>query len=77
MKTTIDIPDDLLQEAMKHSGAKTKKEAVVTAVADYNRRRRMAALTRHLGSCRKLMTLGQLRRMRAQEYPTPHDDDAR
>lgn len=74
MKTTIDIPDDLLQEAIRHSGAKTKKEAVVTAVADYNRRRRMTALTRHLGSCRNLMTLAQLRRMRASE-PLSDDDE--
>jgi Arc/MetJ family transcription regulator len=67
MKTSIDIPDDVLEEAMKHTGAKTKREAVVTAVADYNRRQRMAALARHLGSCRDLMTLDQLRRLRTSK----------
>jgi Arc/MetJ family transcription regulator len=67
MKTTIDIPDGVLEEALQHSGAKTKREAVVTAVADYNRRQRMAALSRHLGSCRDLMTVEQLRRMRESE----------
>jgi Arc/MetJ family transcription regulator len=67
MKTTIDIPDGVLEEALKHSGAKTKREAVVTAVVDYSRRQRMAALSRHLGSCRDLMTDEELRRMRESE----------
>jgi len=29
---------------MRFTGATTKREAIVTAIADYNRRRRMAAL---------------------------------
>ena len=32
MKTTIDIPDKELEEVMRLTGAKTKKEAVVTAI---------------------------------------------
>jgi len=37
MKTTIDIPDDLLADAMRFTGAKTKREAVVKAMEVYNR----------------------------------------
>ena len=37
MKTTIDIPEKVMSEAIKHTGAKTKKEAIVTAVEKYNR----------------------------------------
>ena len=37
MKTTIDIPDDLLANAMRFTGAKTKREAVVKAMEAYNR----------------------------------------
>ena len=48
-----------------HTGAKTKKDAVVTAVADFNRRRRMAVLVRHLATCSDLMTPGQLADLRA------------
>ena len=32
MKTTIDIPEKLLTETIKLTGAKTKRDAVVTAV---------------------------------------------
>ena len=67
MKTTIDIPEEELRDALMFTGAKTKREAIVTAVADFNRRQRMAALTKHLGTCKKLMTFEELRRMREAE----------
>ena len=44
MKTTIDIPEAELHDAIRFTGAKTKREAIVTAVTDFNRRQRMAAL---------------------------------
>jgi Arc/MetJ family transcription regulator len=44
MKTTIDLPEEALAEAIRHTGAKTKTEAVSVAVADYNRRQRLARL---------------------------------
>ena len=37
MKTTIDIPDKALADAMRFTGAKTKREAVVKALEAYNR----------------------------------------
>ena len=37
MKTTIDIPEKLLAETMRFTGAKTKREAVVDALIGYNR----------------------------------------
>jgi Arc/MetJ family transcription regulator len=67
MKTTIDIPDRVLKEALLHTGAKTKREAIVTAVEDFNRRRRTAALARHLGTCDNLMSPEELERLRASE----------
>lgn len=60
MKTTIDIPDSELEDAIRFTRAKTKREAVVTAVADYNRRKRMAELTRHAGTCSGLITVEEL-----------------
>jgi len=50
MKTTIDIPDIELLDGMKFTGARTKREAIVTILKDYNRRQRMAALVRHSGT---------------------------
>lgn len=64
MKTTVDLPEDALAEAMKHAKVKTKTEAVARAVADFNRRHRMAALTRHFGTCKDFMTSEDLKRMR-------------
>jgi len=67
MKTTVDIPDQELKDAMTFTGAKTKREAIVTAVSDFNRRQRIARLTRHLGTCKGLMTVEELGRMRGAE----------
>ena len=49
---------------MRFTNATTKREAVVTALTDYNRRQRMAALTKHLGTCRNLITPDELKVMR-------------
>ncbi len=64
MKTTIDIPDKELADAMKFTRAKTKREAIVTAVEDFNRRRRMAALVKHSGSSKTLITPAELQKLR-------------
>ena len=39
MKTTIDIPEKALADAMRYTGAKTKREAVVKALEEFNRMR--------------------------------------
>lgn len=53
-----------MEDAMKLAGAKTKREAVVTAIADYVRRQRIASLRKHLGTCKNLLTSDELRRFR-------------
>jgi hypothetical protein len=50
MKTTIDIPDEVLRDAMRFTRATTKREAVVTILEAFNRRRRMAELVKYAGS---------------------------
>ena len=64
MKTTVDIPDDELEDVMRFTRAATKREAIVTAISDYNRRRRMAALTAHAGKGATLMTPEELQAQR-------------
>lgn len=64
MKTTIDIPDAVLEEAMVFTKARTKREAIVTAVEEFNRRRRMAALVKHAGTCDGFMSADQVRSLR-------------
>jgi Arc/MetJ family transcription regulator len=56
MKTTIDIRDEQLKEAMRHSKAKTKRDAVLTALEDYNRRKAMAELVKLSGTCSNFAT---------------------
>jgi Arc/MetJ family transcription regulator len=66
MKTTVDIPEGELNEAMRHIGARTKREAVVTALAEFNRRRRLQRLAASFGSLDELMTQEDLVRMREE-----------
>ena len=56
MKTTVDIPDQELADAIRFMNAKTKREAIVGAIMYYNRRMRMAELTRFGGTCSRLST---------------------
>ena len=50
MKTTVDIPDDELADAMRFTGAKTKREAVVKALESYNRLQRVQDLVASFGT---------------------------
>ena len=50
MKMTIDIPDKALADAMRFTGAKTKREAVVNALEEFNRCRRIEALLAAAGT---------------------------
>jgi Arc/MetJ family transcription regulator len=70
MKTTIDIPAVTLDEAMKFTGAKTKREAVVTAVERFNRLKRLERLNARVrGQFRDFMTQADLKAMRAADIP--------
>jgi len=64
MKTTIDIPEATLREAIKYTGAKTKREAIVTAVVEFNRRCRLEAMAERLhGSCPGFMAQQNLQKI--------------
>lgn len=51
----MDIPEKELKDAIRFSKAKTKREAVVTAVREYNRRHRMASLIKYSGTSETMM----------------------
>ncbi len=38
MKTSLDIPEKELMDVMRFTKAKTKRDAIVTAVREYNQR---------------------------------------
>lgn len=56
MKTTVDIPENDLLEAIRLTGAKTKRDAIVTALQDFNRRKKMAELVKYTGTFESMMT---------------------
>lgn len=68
MKTTIDIPDDALDEIMRLTRAKTKKEAVVMAIREFNRRRKLDEVLGQLGTFSDVMSQEELRKMREDEH---------
>ena len=64
MKTTVDIPEKELIAAMKFSRAKTKREAIVMAITEFNTRHRMAELIKYSGSSKSLVTVDELKKSR-------------
>lgn len=56
MKTTVDIPEKELEDAMRFSGGKTKRAAILAALESYNRRHRMAELVEYSGTFTSLMS---------------------
>lgn len=65
MCTTIDIDSDLLKEVMEKSGAKSKKNAIVTAMKDYLRLKKREELKNLIGSYDEFnFDLKDLRKMR-------------
>jgi Arc/MetJ family transcription regulator len=64
VKTTVDIPDEILADVMKFTKAKTKRDAIVAAIEDFNRRRRMSELVKYSGSSKSLMSVAELQKLR-------------
>lgn len=71
MKTTLDIPEDVLAEAMRAAGAKTKREAVLRALDDFIRRERLQKLTVRLGRSDTFMAPEELAELRRRSIPAP------
>ena len=74
MKTTLDLPEELLDEAMEVCGARTKREAVMRALVEMNRRERLRKLTERLGHSTTFMSFEELMELRGPETPSrrPH-----
>jgi hypothetical protein len=67
MKTTVDIPESALNEVIRHTRAKTKRDAIVIAIDDFNRRKRLEKLAEQLGSFDNVMSREELLRLRETE----------
>lgn len=51
---------------MKYTGARSKREAVVAALADFNRRQRLQRLAQQFGTFDEFLSQDELRRMREE-----------
>ena len=67
MRTTVDIPDDMLGELIENSGARTKREAILTAIEEYNRKKKIAALADVVGTFGQFMTADDLNQSRGSD----------
>ena len=50
MKAVYDLPEELLQKVVKCSKAKSKKEAIIVALEEYLRKRRLIEFTKKFGT---------------------------
>jgi len=50
MRTTLDLDEDVLQETMRSTGARSKKKGVEAALREYVRMKRRQALLSRIGS---------------------------
>jgi hypothetical protein len=64
MKTSFDIPDQELSDLLRNTKAKTKREAILAAVREFNRRKHVAALVKRAGRSKTFMTPDELLRLR-------------
>jgi len=67
MRTTIDLDDDLVREAMDLLGARTKRAAIQRSLEELVRRKRRERLRGKLGKLDLDLTLSNLDRMRQDE----------
>ncbi len=62
MRTTLDLPEELLVDAMKSSGEQTKTAVIITALEELVRKRNLQELRKLRGSVDLDIDLGTLRK---------------
>ncbi|MCA9433486.1 MAG: type II toxin-antitoxin system VapB family antitoxin [Candidatus Omnitrophica bacterium] len=62
MRTTLDLPEALLDEAMKVSHQKTKTSVIITALEEYVRKHRLQSLKKYKGKVDLDVDLDNLRK---------------
>ena len=67
MATSIEISEELLRDVKEFSKSRSNNEAVTTALEEYVRIRRSAALTEILGTFSDFMDRNELERSRTEQ----------
>jgi hypothetical protein len=73
VKTTINFPEAKLREAMRNAKTKVMRDAIETAIDDYNHRCRLARVADMLGTFEDFMSLEELMEMRLMTVPNDPD----
>lgn len=66
MRTTVELDEKLLQDAMAATGAKKKRQILELALQEVVRQRRLERLRQRLGKTPLTITLEDWQRMRAE-----------
>jgi Arc/MetJ family transcription regulator len=66
-KTTIDIPDELLDALMESTHLKKKKDAVITAISEYIKQKRQKNFLRMAGKYSVTDVTGELEELEIAE----------
>ena len=65
MRTTIDINEELINDVMKRAGVRTKKDAIVTALKDYLRHKKIEEIKGLIGNYESFgLSLDDLKKVR-------------
>ena len=67
MRTLIDIQEHLMKDLLKETNAKTKKEAIITAIETYLNLKRREKLASLIGNYDYGATVEELERMRVDD----------
>jgi len=67
MKTLIDIEGELMEDLLKETKARTKKEAIITAIETYLNLKRREKLASLIGNYDYGCSLQELEKMRADD----------
>jgi len=74
MRTTVDLPVHLLEDAQRLAGCATRRETVVTALEELIRGRRRLRLLGMLGNTDVKLTADDIREMRRDREPPEADE---
>lgn len=67
MKTKVELPEDVLSEAVCYSKGQSKQEIIVIALKEFSRKRKLENLLAQLGRSNTFMTPEELFSLRTQE----------
>ena len=66
MRTTLDLPEDLVAEAMKVSGIKTKTKVIITALEQLIKKSKIAEIKEYKGQIDLDIDIDKLRGRKCQ-----------